>query len=486
MSSRYVTILETIAASTRDRVDAQKEVRSLAEIRSEAEGLAAKEGTFSFPFERALRAGGVQFICEVKKASPSKGVIAEDFPYVRIAEEYERAGAAAISVLTEPAFFQGRDAYLREIAEAVDIPILRKDFTIDEYQIYEAKLLGASAVLLICALLDDETLKRFHDIADTVGLSCLVEAHDESEVRRAMAAGARIVGVNNRNLKDFTVDVENGLRLRSLVPEDVVFVSESGLSSADDIRALRHANVQAALIGESLMKSPDKARALSALAGDDARSADERLRIKFCGLTRAEDIEAVNASHPDFAGFVFAEGRRRVDIETAAALARRLSLDIGRVGVFVDEDIETIMRAVRTVGLSVVQLHGNEDADYMHRLRERFVLPDDVMIWKAVRVRSERDVREAERCPADLILFDAYDAEARGGTGKPFAWEYLKDFGKPFVLAGGLSPKNLVRAVRTVQPYGVDVSSGIEKDGRKDIEAMRDFMKAAEIFGVRR
>ena len=218
-------------------------------------------------FLQALQKDGMSYICEVKKASPSKGLIAPDFPYLAIAQEYEQAGASAISCLTEPFYFQGSDQYLKEIAATVQIPVLRKDFTVDEYMIYEARLLGASAVLLICALLPEETIREYIRICDSLGLSALVEAHDEEEIAMALRAGARIIGVNNRNLKDFTVDVHNSERLRSLVPPSVLFVAESGIKTAEDIGVLRKAGVNGVLIGETLMRSPDKKAVLDTLKG---------------------------------------------------------------------------------------------------------------------------------------------------------------------------------------------------------------------------
>ena len=257
-------ILNQIAADTIIRVEKAKQKVSLSEIREKAVKMNANTG---FPFEQALKNPGIHYICEVKKASPSKGVIAEDFPYLDIAREYERAGAAAISCLTEPKYFQGKNEYLQEIAGEVRIPVLRKDFTVDEYMIYEAKLLGASAVLLICALLDAETLKRYLDICDTLGLSALVEVHDEVEMESAMEAGARVIGVNNRNLKDFTVDIGNSIRLRNMAPREVLFVAESGIKTVEDIEELRRANVNGVLIGETLMRSADKRRMLEELNG---------------------------------------------------------------------------------------------------------------------------------------------------------------------------------------------------------------------------
>lgn len=258
------TILNTIAGYARERVKTAKLEMPLSELKSAAYAMNTKTG---FPFEKALSADDISFICECKKASPSKGLIAPDFPYIEIAKEYESAGAACISVLTEPKWFLGENRFLKEISETVSIPCLRKDFTVDEYMIYEAKILGASAVLLICSLLDTETIAGYIEICDHLGLSALVEAHDESEIESALKANARIIGVNNRNLKDFTVDINNSARLRALVPENVLFVAESGIKTPDDIEALRKFKVNAVLIGETLMRSPDKKEMLDHLRG---------------------------------------------------------------------------------------------------------------------------------------------------------------------------------------------------------------------------
>lgn len=269
------TILNTIADYTKLRVEQAKRQVPLAEIRAKAiqlrrEELKAEDAKVQksvFPFEEALKGEDISFICECKKASPSKGLIAPDFPYLDIAREYEAAGAACISVLTEPKWFFGEDRYLQEIAKTVCIPCIRKDFVVDEYMIYEAKLLGASAVLLICSLLDTETLGAYRELCDYLGVSALVEAHDEEEISSALKAGARIIGVNNRNLKDFTVDVHNSQKLRRLVPESVLFVAESGIRTAEDIQVLREAKVNGVLIGETLMRAPDKKAMLDSLRG---------------------------------------------------------------------------------------------------------------------------------------------------------------------------------------------------------------------------
>ena len=257
-------ILEEIAARTVQRVADEKAAVPLSEMKKRAEAMDANTG---FPFRKALSGDEISFICEVKRASPSKGLIAPDFPYLDIARDYERAGASAMSCLTEPFWFKGRDEYLAEISNAVTIPVLRKDFTVDEYMIYQAKTLGASAVLLICSILSKEQLSEYLGIAHSLGLSALVEAHDEDEVRTALSVGAGIIGVNNRDLRSFTVDINNSARLRKLVPPEILFVSESGIKTAADIEALRSNGTNAVLIGETLMRSPDKKAALDELRG---------------------------------------------------------------------------------------------------------------------------------------------------------------------------------------------------------------------------
>ncbi|MBK5243639.1 MAG: indole-3-glycerol phosphate synthase TrpC [Eubacteriaceae bacterium] len=257
-------ILDRIVASTKIRVAQLKENYALDVLKEQAKPLEPP-----FLFEKALRVNDIAFICEVKKASPSKGIIAVDFPYVNIAKEYEAAGANAISVLTEPEFFQGANAFLIEIKENVNIPILRKDFIIDESQIYESRIIGADAILLICSMLDEETIRQFIKLADELGMSCLVEAHDEAEVQKAMHSGARVIGVNNRNLKTFEVDIKNSVRLRKMVPPEITFVSESGINTPEDIKIIRENGTNAVLIGEILMRSGDKSLEIKKLKGFD-------------------------------------------------------------------------------------------------------------------------------------------------------------------------------------------------------------------------
>ena len=272
-----MNILDEIAAKTKERIEEEKKKVTKEELIQKIQQkkvqmlLNPEQQTTTartpHSFYQALKKPGMSYICEVKKASPSKGLIAPDFPYLDIAKEYKEAGAAAISCLTEPFYFQGSDKFLQEITEKVDIPVLRKDFTVDEYMIFQAAALGAAAVLLICAILSDEQLKSYRELAEELGMDALVEAHDEKEVERALASGARIIGVNNRDLKTFQVDMQNSIRLRKMAPENVIFVSESGIRTSEDIRKLYDNQVDAVLIGETLMRSSDKKAALEELNG---------------------------------------------------------------------------------------------------------------------------------------------------------------------------------------------------------------------------
>lgn len=470
-------ILDKIVVATEKRVRDSKAKLPLSVLQQRVESMPIRK---DFPFERALQELDFNFICEVKKASPSKGIIAEDFPYLEIARDYEMAGAAAISVLTEPDFFLGSPQYLQDIAEAVHIPVLRKDFIIDEYQIYEAKLWGASAILLIAAILDDETMDRFHKLADHLGLSCLVEAHDEEEVLRAVKIGARIIGVNNRNLKDFTVDVNNSIRLRNLVDDSVIFISESGLDTAEDIQILRDHNIHAALMGESFMRSKDKVAKLAELYGPISYE----VKVKFCGISNTDTVPVLISAKPDHIGFVFAPSSRQVTIEQAHCIADSLQNvlqgtthenPISYVGVFVNETIPNVLQSAKAVPLSVVQLHGDEDLAYIetlrHQLQEQQL--ESVEIWKAVQVQDKEDVLRWEQAPIDGLVVDAYSKKERGGTGHTIDWSLLETVKTTYYLAGGIGLHNVARAIRRLQPYGLDMSSSLETNGQKDAEKIR-------------
>lgn len=481
-------ILDKIVEATKIRVAQEKQVESPEAVKAAALALPSDTG---FPFEAALRQQDFNFICEVKKASPSKGIIAEHFPYLDIAKEYEVAGAAAISVLTEPDFFKGDKKYLQEIASTVKIPVLRKDFIIDEYQIYQAKVWGASAILLICACLDVPTLTKFRELADSLGLSSLVEAHDEKEVQMAIDCGARIIGVNNRNLKDFTVDVQNSVRLRNLVQDDVIFVSESGLETPEDIQVLRDNNIGVALMGETFMRSPNKVEKLAYLYGPTYYTP----KVKMCGISKVETIPAVVEAKPNYMGLVFATSKRQVTVDQAKTLVEELHKGCAKkygsdtepdkndaiktVGVFVNETVDNLVTIANEVNLDAVQLHGDEDETFIQSLKEC----TNVEVWKAVQIRSAADVEEWIDSSADMILFDAYHKDERGGTGEVFDWSSLDEFERPFMLAGGIDSTNVARAIRTVRPYGIDTSSGIETNGVKDDEKITAFTKIVKSIG---
>lgn len=282
-----MNILEELTAGARERIREAERRKPFAEVRREAEAM--ERG--NFPFERALRRPGLSFICECKRASPSRGLIAAEYPCVSIAKDYEAAGADAVSVLTEPSRFLGADSHLREIAAAVSLPCLRKDFTAGEYMIYEAKTLGAAAVLLICAVLSEEELREYGEAAASVGLSALVEAHDGAEIEKALRAGAKIIGVNNRDLRDFSVDTGNSRRLRALVPEGVLFVAESGVRTAEDAASLAAAGADAVLVGEALMGAADRRAKLRELRGGAAAEemTDRERTAAFAAAVRKEE-----------------------------------------------------------------------------------------------------------------------------------------------------------------------------------------------------
>lgn len=454
-----MTILDELAAAAAERVEKAKLTAPYEDVKKRA--LALPKG--SFEFENALKKPGISFICECKKASPSKGIIAEDFPYLQIALDYEKAGADCISVLTEPTRFLGSDEYLREIASKVSIPCIRKDFTVDDYMIYEAKLLGAKAVLLICSILSDEQLAEYIKVCDTLGISALVEAHDEDEIKSAIAANARIIGVNNRNLKDFSVDTSNSRRLRELVPDDIIFVSESGVKTAEDIRLISESGADAVLIGETLMKAEDKTKKLSELRGYDVINT----KVKMCGIRREEDIDYVNKLLPDYIGYVFApKSKRYISPKAAWKLTQKLDSRIIPVGVFVDEPLDNVISVFRSGAIKLVQLHGNENEEYISKLRK-----EEIPNIKAFIINDRSDIAKLENSSADYILVDS-----GMGSGEVFDHSLLKFINRHYFLAGGLNADNAWEIVNKFRPYAVDVSSGIETDGVKDFEKMKEFM----------
>ena len=462
-----MTILDELANYAKERVAKAKENVSLERIRHQA--LAMKKGDFGF--EKALQGPDLSFICECKKASPSKGLIAPDFPYVQIAKEYESAGASCISVLTEPKWFLGKDTYLEEITKAVNIPCLRKDFIVDEYMIYEAKLLGASAVLLICALLSPKQLQAYLALCDELGLSALVEAHDEHEIEMALQAGARLIGVNNRNLKTFSVDTQNSQRLRHKVQGDVLFVSESGIQDEYDVASLFEIGVDAVLIGEALMKAENKTAKLATLKRQLPRS-QVTTKVKLCGLSRLEDIQVANQLLPDYIGFVFAPpSKRAISIEQAKFLKAHLDPSIQAVGVFVNENPAQVAALLNQKIIDVAQLHGQESEDYVQELRSL----TDKPIWQAFSIQDAQSVAQAFQSKADGLVLDA-----GAGQGAVFDWTLLDALSseRPYFLAGGLSPDNVALAIDHLHPYGLDASSSLETNHQKDPHKMKIFVQA--------
>jgi indole-3-glycerol phosphate synthase/phosphoribosylanthranilate isomerase len=426
----------------------------------------------------------VRLIAEVKRASPSKGLLAPHLDPVALARTYEMYGAAAISVLTEPHFFLGSPDHLMAIKQVVSVPVLRKDFIIDEYQVYEARAWGADAILLICAILDDIQLRNLLNKAHALGMYCLVEVHSREEAQRAVAAGAAIIGVNSRDLVTFQIHPYLIRELRPLIPPDRVVVAESGIHHAADARLLARHDVQAILVGESLVVSQDIPAQMCSLL----RGANEDIQVKICGLRTLEHMRAAIAAGADMLGLMFYEPSSRYiqpqqartlleSVENGDAVgtnesrpAQMISPDI--VGVFVNKDAAFINEIAQQVGLHVVQLHGDEPPEFCHSIARPVI--------KALRLQDMSDIGKvrAYREVAWRILLDT-PAPAWGGTGMIHDWTLARAASQeaPMLLAGGLTPENVATAIQQVHPWGVDVSSGVETNGHKDTSKIRSFIE---------
>jgi indole-3-glycerol phosphate synthase/phosphoribosylanthranilate isomerase len=477
------TLLQQILARTREQVQERKRSFPLDRLQMSAPTPTGRRG-----FAAALgRPGHVNVIAEFKRRSPSRGAIRTDVDPIHVAQAYEIGGAAALSVLTDEPFFGGSVADLREARMATLLPTLRKDFIVDPYQVGESVLAGADAILLIVAALTDEDLRLLHAAALEARLEVLVEVHDRWELDRALAAGARIVGVNNRDLRTMTVDLQTALSLASAIPDDVVAVAESGIREAEDIVRLRDAGYDAFLIGEHLMVQESPAAALEAMihAASEPRwagaaSRGSRVAVKICGITSVDDgLLAVRAGADAIGLMLWPESVRAVDLQTAHAIASALPPLVHRVGVFVNPTRAEVERAIEEIGLDVVQLHGDETPEFCRGLPRR--------VLKAVRVGAGFQADEALRYEnfAAGVLLDsrADDAGAHpGGTGRAFDWTLaraVRENARYLVLAGGLTPENVGRAVAAVAPDAVDVSSGVESaPGRKDPAQVRAFVRA--------
>lgn len=461
--------LNRIVTQTRFDLEQRKREQSLAEVQHRA-AIQPRPRDLS----AALRqASNISLIAEVKRASPSKGMLAPHLDPVALAHTYETHGAAAISVLTEPHFFLGSGDYLTAIKHTVSVPVLRKDFIVDEYQVYEARAWGADAILLICAILDDTQLCHLLTIAHEQHMHCLVEVHSREEAQRAVAAGAAIIGINSRDLVTFQMNPYLIRELRPLIPAECVVVAESGIQDAADARRLARYNVQAMLVGESLVVSDDVPTQMRSLL----QGANASTQVKICGLRSPEHIQAAIDADTDMLGLIFYEpSSRYIQPQHAANIINhtptngRAAADV--VGVFVNKDAAYINEVAEHVGLHIVQLHGDESPEFCHSIK----LP----VIKALCLQDRTDIGKvrAYREAAWRILLDTPTPDW-GGTGITHDWSMAHAAAQEasVLLAGGLTPQNVAEAIQQVHPWGVDVSSGVETDGNKDVEKIRAFVE---------
>src|SRR5215510_5053254 len=477
-------VLSEIIAVKKQRVAAVKARLPFEQLRDQMKTRPAR----ALDFSDALRGyRTVNLIAEFKRRSPSKGNINSQADPAMMAKIYESAGAAALSVLTEEDYFDGSLEDLLRVLEATSLPILRKDFIFDEYQIYESASAGADALLLIVAALDDATLTKLRRITEEeLGMTALVEVHTREELDRAVNCGARVIGVNNRDLRTFNVSIATSEQLARVAPRDAILVSESGLSP-DAVRQLRAAGYRGFLVGENLMRANDSAKALREfieIGGDtpDARS----VRVKICGITSVDDARAAIDAGADMLGFNFyGPSPRFIEPAPAGQIIRSIRLEAGRnyrpsmIGVFVNESIQEVAQIAEAVDLEGIQLHGDETVEYCRELK--LACPQRLVI-KAFAADSDDSVDKARTYPAYAIMIDAFHSGLRGGTGRVADWSLASVVTKKvprLFLAGGLSPENVAAAIDAVHPYGVDVCSGVESEpGRKSAKRMREFVAA--------
>ncbi len=467
--------LTTIIERKRIRLEQVRAERPIELVRAQAMEIRSRSQPHLF--RSALQSDGkFKVIAEIKRASPSKGVIKEVFEPTEIARAYERGGAAALSVLTEEDYFLGSLDDLRSVRAASSLPILRKDFMIDEYQIFETAAAGADALLLIVAALDDSELSRFREIAEAeLGLDALVEVHTAEEMRRAKCAGATLIGVNNRNLSSLEVSLNTSIELAPKAPANAILVSESGLRSIDDLKRLQQVGYQGFLIGEALMRAEDPAAALEQLTRP--ADGDDKVRIKVCGITNLNDARMCVEAGVDLLGFNFyPRSLRYIEPPEARRIIEQLPPGVISVGIFVNEKSpERVERIADEAGVGAVQLHGEETSSYCRALKDRFVI-------KALRVRDDFVPEQTSEYKTEAVLLDSFNAKARGGTGESFDWSVAKRT-RPFVsklfLAGGLTPENVTKAIEIVRPYAVDACSSLEREpGTKDEGRVRAFIAA--------
>lgn len=465
--NKTIPILDQIVARSRVDLEQRKQEISLEEVRARAAQQSAPRDALA-----ALRARqAVHVIAEVKRASPSKGLLAPDFDPVGLARTYAASGASLISVLTEPHFFQGAPAYLTAIKQAVEVPVLCKDFLYDEYQVYEARSWGADLILLICALLNNEQLLHLMDVAQRLGMQCLVETHSAEEVQRAVTVGARIIGVNSRDLRTFEMHPGLIRDLRTQIPPDRVLVAESGIHSSADARRLARYDVQALLVGESLVTSGD----IPSQLGQLLRGANADVQIKICGLSEERHLQTTVEAGADLFGLVFYKpSHRYVTPQRARALVQTLGSgrsQIEAVGLFVNEEADFINATASLAGLDVVQLHGDESPEFCQSIQRPVI--------KAIHMRDVDDLGKlrAYRESTWRLLLDT-PTPGWGGSGETHDWELARAVAQEqrVFLAGGLHPANVAEAIVQVRPWGVDVSSGVETARSKDEAKIRAFI----------
>jgi indole-3-glycerol phosphate synthase/phosphoribosylanthranilate isomerase len=470
-----MTILDDIFTYKRSELTERRRARPLADVQAEA-----KQAAPLRDFVAALRESSSRpaLIAEVKHASPSRGLLVEDFDPRRLARTYQQNGAAAISVLTDEHFFQGHLDDLRAIREEVDLPLLRKDFVFDPYQVYEARAAGADAVLLIVAMLSDEELHTLHRLACELGMTALVEVHDEPELRRALALQPRLIGVNNRDLRTFAVDLATTEWLRSFAPPDVALVAESGIHTTADVDRLARIGADAMLVGESLVVAEDTGAKVQELTRPYTR-------VKICGITTRQDGLAAVDAGADMLGFNFyPRSKRYIPPEKCVRIVSALAQYTARVqlvGVFVNATRAEIEAIADDCHLDLVQLSGDEPPEFLHALGPRAL--------KGIRPTSleeaQADAARFARSASPALLVDAYRPGEYGGTGYTGDWELAQKLAAqyPILLAGGLNPDNVAAAVAQVHPWGVDVASGVESSpGKKDAQKMTAFVAAARRF----
>ncbi len=466
--------LDQIVSQTRSDLEQRKCVLPLGELQRLA--LAQAPSRDLLEALRPRSKSRVSLIAEVKRASPSKGIFAPHVDPVALACTYSENGAAAISVLTEPHFFLGSYEYLAAIKQAVSVPVLCKDFIVDEYQVYEARAWGADAILLICAILDQIQLRHLLKVAHDLRMRCLVEVHTSAEVERAIEAGAMVIGINSRDLRTFQMNPYLIRALRPLIPEDHVVVAESGIHTSSDARRLARYDVQAMLVGESLVTSHDIPAQIRTLL----KGANESVQVKICGLRTKDQFLTASDAGADLLGFVFYKPSSRY-IHPRDARELLNNLEVGQitpdiVGVFVNEEAEFINDIVEQVGLHFVQLHGDESPEFCERINRPVI--------KGLRLDSRSDLNKIADYveSAWRILLDTPTVKW-GGTGETHDWNIARSIAQqtPVFLAGGLTPENVAEAIHRVRPWGVDVSSGVEINGHKDPAKIRAFIQNAQI-----